>query len=269
MKSKTHLTEPQGKIKKYTKHLIFILLLIGCLAVNGASRSLVETPNLFPHPLRVGEKLTYDISWKKVRAAKRTDWIVKEELVNGETVYHIQSEMKTRALFRVYSFQRQEETYLNPMTLSPVRFRNQLRDQKYRATVTVNFGTETAEYEKVSRPNPKSPEKREAKVLEIPAGTQDELSTLYFLRSKKLALGKTYFFPMIAKGKVQKVTLTVERREVVKNKKLGIVTTLVLHTSAGDRFWFTDDEHRLLVKAESKIGKLTVKATLSDIEFTN
>ena len=59
--------------------------------------------------------------------------------MDGQAVYRIQSEMKTRALFRVYRFQRQEETYLNPITLSPVRFRNQLRDQKYRATVTVDF----------------------------------------------------------------------------------------------------------------------------------
>ena len=254
---------------QYAKHLIFIFLLIGTLAVNSASRSLVESPNIFPNPLRVGEKLTYDISWKKIPAARRTDWIVKEESLNGEAVYHIQSKMKTRALFRVYSFQRQEETYLNPITLSPVRFRNQLQDQKYRATVTVDFREATAEYEKISRPKPKSPEKREAKVIEIPVGTQDELSTLYFLRSKKFELGKTYFFPIIAKGKVQKVTLTVERREVVKSKALGAVKTLVLRTSAGDRFWLTDDERRLPVKAESKIGQLTVKVTLTDIESTN
>ena len=253
---------------QYAKHLIFIFLLIGTLAVNSASRSLVESPNISPNPLRVGEKLTYDISWKKIPAAQRTDWIVKEELMDGEAVYRIQSEMKTRALFRVYRFQRQEETYLNPITLSPVRFRNQLRDQKYRATVTVDFREETAEYEKISRPKPKSSEKREAKVIEIPIGTQDELSTLYFLRSKQFELGKTYFFPIIAKGKVQKVTLTVERREIVKSKALGIVKTLVLQTSAGERFWLTDDERRLPVKAESKIGQLTVKVTLTDIEFT-
>ncbi len=254
---------------QYAKHLIFIFLLIGTLAVNSASRSLVESPNIFPNPLRVGEKLTYNISWKKIPAAQRTDWIVREESVNGEDVYHIQSEMKTRALFRVYSFQRQEETYLNPTTLSPVRFRNQLRDQKYRATVTVDFREATAAYEKISRPKPKSPQKREAKVIDIPVGTQDELSTLYFLRSKKFELGQTYFFPIIAKGKVQKVTLTVERREMVKNKALGAVKTLVLQTSAGDRFWLTDDERRLPVKAESKIGQLTVKVTLTDIEFTD
>ena len=253
---------------QYAKHLIFIFLLIGTLAVNSASRSLVESPNIFPNPLRVGEKLTYDISWKKIPAAQRTDWIVKEESMDGQAVYRIQSEMKTRALFRVYSFQRQEETYLNPITLSPVRFRNQLQDQKYRATVTVDFREETAEYEKISRPKPKSSEKREAKVIEIPIGTQDELSTLYFLRSKQFELGKTYFFPIIAKGKVQKVTLTVERREIVKSKALGIVKTLVLQTSTGERFWLTDDERRLPVKAESKIGQLTVKVTLADIEFT-
>ena len=253
---------------QYAKHLIFIFLLIGTLAVNSASRSLVESPNISPNPLRVGEKLTYDISWKKIPAAQRTDWIVKEESMDGQAVYRIQSEMKTRALFRVYRFQRQEETYLNPITLSPVRFRNQLRDQKYRATVTVDFREETAEYEKISRPKPKSSEKREAKVIEIPIGTQDELSTLYFLRSKQFELGKTYFFPIIAKGKVQKVTLTVERREIVKSKALGIVKTLVLQTSAGERFWLTDDERRLPVKAESKIGQLTVKVTLADIEFT-
>ena len=268
MKSKTRLIEPQGKIKKYATHLIFISLLIGTLAVNGASRSLVDSPDIAPSPIKVGEKLTYNISWKKIPAAKRTDWIAKEKSLNGETVYHIQSEMKTRSLFRVYSFQRQEETYFNPITLSPIRFQNRLQDQKYSATVTVDFREETAEYEKISRPKPKSPEKREAKVLEIPVGTQDELSTLYFLRSKEFELGKTYFFPIIAKGKVQKVTLTVERKEIVKSKALGIVKTLVLQTSAGDRFWLTDDARRLPVKAESKIGQLTVKVTLTDIEFT-
>ncbi len=253
----------------YAKHVIFIFLLIGSLAVNGTSRSLVESPNILPHPLRVGEKLTYNISVKKMPAAQRTDWIVKEESMNGETVYHVQSKMKTRAFFRLYSFERQEETYLNPTTLSPVRFRNQLRDRKYRATVAIDFREGEAAYEKVSRPKPKSPQKREAKVLEIPTGTQDELSMLYFLRSKQLAVGKTYFFPIIAKGKVQKVTLTVERREKVKNKKLGTVTTLVLRTSTGDRFWFTDDERRLLVKAATKKGRWTANATLADIEFTN
>ena len=252
----------------YAKGLIFTLFLIGYIVLSANATSLVETKNVAPNPLKVGEKLTYSITWKKVPAGKRTDWIVKEETVNGEDVYHIQSQMQTRALFRVYSFQNQSETYFDPATLSPVRFQNRLKDRDYRATVKTDFRNGEAEYEKVSRPNPKSPQKREAKTLEIPPGTQDELSIIYFLRSKQLTLGKTYFFPLLAKGKVHKATLTVERREFSKNKVLGNVRTLVLRTSEGDRFWVTDDARRLPVKIQvNKLGGLI--ATLTEIETSD
>ena len=254
---------------RYTKHIIFVCLLLGSIAVNGASTSLVESTDISPQPLRVGEKLTYDISWKKLPAGKRTDWIAKGETLNGTSVYHIRSEMKTRSLFRFYSFRNEQETYLNPSTLSPVRFRNHVQDRKYRATVAIDFGEGEAQYEKISQRNPKSTQKRETKTLTMPAGTQDELSTIYFLRSKQLVLGETYLFPLLVKGKVRKVTLTVVGREFVKNKVLGTVRTLVLRTSEGGRFWITDDERRVPVKIEatSKLG--AIKAALSDIEFAN
>lgn len=249
------------------KYLICTLFLFGNIALSVNPTFLVDAENVAPNPLQVGEKLTYNISWKKLPAGKRTDWIVKEEVVNGINVYRIQSEMKTRALFRPYKFRNQQETHLNPTTLSPIRFQNYVRDRNFQGVVKVNFRESEADYERVSRPKPKAPQKREAKVLEIPPGTQDELSMIYFLRSKQLALGETYFFPLIAKGKVLKATLTVERREFVKNKKLGNVRTLVLRISEGGRFWITDDARRLPVKieTESKIGAL--KATLTDIEM--
>ncbi|MYB92354.1 DUF3108 domain-containing protein [Candidatus Poribacteria bacterium] len=224
---------------------------------------------MVPSPLQVGEKLTYNISLKKLPAGKRTDWIVEEEVVNGVGVYRIQSEMKTRALFRFYKFRNQQETHLNPTTLSPIRFQNYVQDRKYQGVVKINFREGKAEYEKVSRPEPEAQEKREAKVLEIPPGTQDELSLIYFLRSKQFVVGETYFFPLLVKGKVLKATLTLERKEFVKNKKLGNVRTIVLRTSEGGRFWITDDQRRLPVKieTESKIG--AVKATLTDVEVVN
>ena len=255
---------------RYAKYLIiFALLFVGNIALSDDSVSLVDTEDIVPNPLHVGEKLTYSIRWKKLPAGERTDWIVKEEVVNGQHTYRIESQMKTRAFFRPYKFRSQQETHLNPATLSPLRFQNYVQDRNFQATVKVNFLEGQADYERVSRPNPKAPQKREAKVLEIPPGTQDELSLIYFLRSKQLLLGETYFFPLIAKGKVLKATLTVERREFVKNKQLGNVRTLVLRTSEGGRFWITDDERRLPVKieTESKIG--TIKATLTDIELKN
>lgn len=254
---------------RYVMHLIFLFFLFGTLAIDGTDTSLVETAYISPKPLRVGEKLTYNISWKKIPAGKRTDWIAKEETLNGETVYHIRSESKTGSLFRFYSFRNKQSTYLNPSTLFPVHFQNQVWDRKYRATVKINFREDEAGYEKISQRNPKSAQRREEKTIKMPVGTQDELSTIYFLRSKHLILGETYFFTVIAKGKVMKATLTVERSDVIKNKVLGSVSTLVLRTSKGDRFWVTDDERRIPVKmeAESKFGSFN--AVLTDIEFTN
>lgn len=253
----------------YVRHLTFIFFLIGCLAVNGASTSLVESVGISPQPLRIGEKLTYDISWRRLPAGKRTDWITEAETLNGVSVYHIHSEMKTRALFRFYSFRNQQETYLNPSTLAPIRFRNHVQDRKFFATVAIDFREGEAKYKRISRRDPKSDQKQEIKTLKIPVGTQDELSTLYFLRSKQLVLGETYFFPIVVKGKVQKVTLTVERREVIENEALGPVRTLVLKTSQGDCFWLTDDAQRLPVKMEAKSKIGAFKAALTSIEFTN
>ena len=253
----------------YVKYLTSIFFLVGCLAVNAASTSLVESTDISPQPLRIGETLTYDIRWNRLPAGKRTDWITEVSTVKDASLYHIRSEMKTRALFRFYSFQNQQETYFNPSTLAPVRFRNHVQDRTFRATVAIDFREAEAAYERISQKNSAAPQKREVKTLTIPVGTQDELSTLYFLRSKELALGETYFFPVVVKGEVQKVTLTVERKEVVKNKTLGSVRTLVLKTSKGDRFWLTDDKRRLPVKMEAKSKMGAFKATLTRIEFAN
>ena len=116
---------------RYAKYLIILgLLLIGNSALSDNSLFLVDAKDIAPSPLQVGEKLTYNISLKKLPAGKRTDWIVKEEVVNGKNTYRIQSEMKTRALFRFYKFRNQQETYLNPTTLSPIRFQNYVQDPK-------------------------------------------------------------------------------------------------------------------------------------------
>ena len=131
---------------RYAKYLIiFALLLVGNIALSNNSVSLVDAEDIVPNPLRVGEKLTYNISWKKLPAGKRTDWIVKEEVVNGQNTYRIQSEMKTRALFRPYNFRSQQETHLNPTTLSPLRFQNYVQDRKFQGVVKVNFHEGKAE----------------------------------------------------------------------------------------------------------------------------
>lgn len=232
--------------------------------------ALVDVENVSKTPLRVGEKLTYNIkvSWVPVSAGKRIDMVEKIIPIERNNVYHITSEAKTGAVAsRIHRFQNRQSTFLNTKGFIPVSFRNQLQDKKYRARVEIKFKDDKAEYEKISQNKPNEPEKSEKKEIEIPFGTQDELSMVYFLRCKKLEIGKTYFFPLIVKAKVIKVTISVHRGKELKVKGLGKVKTIVVQTSHGYRLWLTDDPRHIPVRieAEAKIGKM--KANLEKIEF--
>ena len=273
----------------YLKSLLFVVLFIGISLplseivseeVQPKSSSsqkrtnneiaLVDVENVSKQPLRVGERLTYNIkvSWVPVSAGKRVDMVEKILPLERNNVYHITSEAKTgRVASRIHRFQNRQSTFLNTKSLVPMSFRNQLQDKKYRARVEIKIKDDKAEYEKISQNKPNEPEKRDKKVIEIPYGTQDELSMVYFLRSKKLEIGKTYFFPLIVKAKVIKVTISVHRGDVLKVKGLGRVKTIVVQTSHGYRLWLTDDPRHIPVRieAEAKIGKM--KANLEKIEY--
>ncbi len=231
---------------------------------------LVDVQDVSQNPLRVGERLTYNIkvSWVPVSAGKRVDHIERKMSFNRKRVYHITSQVKTSAVAsRIHRFQNRQSTFLNTVGFFPLSFRNQLQDKKYRARVEINFQDRETEYKKISQNNPKAPEKHEKKIIETPFGTQDELSMIYFLRCKKLVPGETYFFPLISKAKVAKVSISVRQGKVLKVKGLGRVRTLVVRTSHGYQLWLTDDPRHIPVKieAEAKIGKM--KANLEKIEF--
>lgn len=231
---------------------------------------LVDVENVAAQPLIVGEKITYNIkvSWIPVTAGKRVDHIEKKVLLDRKSAYHITSEAKTSSVAaRIYRFQNRQSTFLNTKGFHPISFRNQLQDKKYSAKVEINFKDGKADYEKISQNKPTEPEKREKKELQIPVGTQDELSMTYFLRSKKLEPGKTYFFPIIIKGKLVKVTISVERGEVLKVKGLGRVKTLVVTTSHGYRLWLTDNRRHIPVRIEAEVKMGKMKANLDKIEF--
>lgn len=271
------------------KCLSFIILLLGIssllsqvssdeskstgLAANNQANleiPLADVADVAVQPLIVGEKLTYKIkvSWVPVSAGKRVDHIEKKLAFDRKNAYHITSEAKTGSVAaKIYRFQNRQSTFLNTESFQPISFRNQLQDNKYTARVEIKFNDGNAEYEKISQNKPTDPEKRDKKVLEIPHGTQDELSMIYFLRSKKLEPGKTYYFPLIIKAKVVKITIRVESGEVLKVKGLGRVKTLVVTTSHGYRLWLTDNRRHIPVRIEAEVKMGKMKANLDKIEF--
>ena len=226
-----------------------------------ATYSLLDTKNLDQAPIQIGEVLTYSVKIKGLPAGTQVTKVVEKTMLADRPVYRFKSERQTGNLLgKLYHFHDQTESYVTTDQLYPLRYVRDLEDQKYRAHVEVNFnhGEGTAQYTK----------NLDNKSLNIPIGIQDDLSMLYFLRSKELQVGQTYRFPVLVKDKTEQVTLEVRRREVIKTKALGRVETLVLRTSHGYLMWLTNDERRIPVKIEAetpRIGKLV--GVLEKVDF--
>ncbi len=226
-----------------------------------ATYSLLDIKNLDQSTIQIGEVLTYSVKIKGLPAGTQVTKVVEKTTLAGQSVYRFRSERQTGSLLgKLYHFHDQTESYVTTDQLYPLKYVRTLEDQKYRARVAIDFnhGEGTAEYTKNSA----------NKALDIPIGTQDDLSMLYFLRSKELQVGHTYAFPVIVKDKCEHVTLEILRREMIKTKALGRVETLVLRTSHGYLMWLTNDERRIPVKIEAKtprIGKLV--GVLEKVDF--
>ena len=226
-----------------------------------ATYSLLDIKNIDQTPIQVGEVLTYSVKIKGLPAGTQVTKVVEKTTLADQPVYRLRSERQTGSLLgKLYHFHDQTESYVTTNQLYPLKYVRDLEEQKNRWHIEVDFNHDegTAQYTKNS----------DSKALDIPIGTQDDLSMLYLLRSKELQVGHTYAFPVIVKDKCEHVTLEVRRREVIKTKALGRVETLMLRTSHGYLMWLTNDEHRIPVKIEAgtpRMGKLV--GELEKIDF--
>ena len=242
------------------------ILLVSCfiflsfsLAIS-ATYSLLNTKNLDQDPIQIGEILTYSVKIKGLPAGTQITKVVEKTTLADQSVYRFRSERQTGSLLgKLYHFQDQTESYATTDQLYPLKYVRDLEEQKGRWHIEVDFdhGKGTAQYTKNS----------DNKALNLPIGIQDDLSMLYFLRSKELQVGQTYGLPVLVKDKCEHVTLEVHRREVIKTKALGRVETLMLRTSHGYLMWLTNDERRIPVRieAEARIGKLV--GVLEKVDF--
>lgn len=243
------------------------ILLVSCfifltfsLAIS-ATYSLLDTKDLDQDPIQVGEVLTYSVKIKGLPAGTQVTKVVEKTTLADQSVYRFTSERQTGNLLgKLYHFHDRTESYVTTDRLFPLRYVKDLEDQKYRARVEIDFDHSEgkAQYTK----------NLDNKALHIPIGIQDDLSMIYFLRSKQLQAGQTYRFPVLIKDKCEYVTLEIRRREVIKTKALGRVETLVLRTSHGYLMWLTNDERRIPVRIEAEtpgIGKLV--GILEKIDF--
>lgn len=215
------------------------------------AESLLHQPDMSPIPYHAGETLVYKVKLRGIPAGKLEMRVLNETALDGEPVYHFESETKTKGFFKVYRFEDSQVSYVSKSDGSPVRYEKDLIDNSYHAQVTVDFQHEQGTADQQHN--------GQQQQIEIPTGVQDELSMVYLMRRKQLDLGTKYEFDLLTLKKLFHVSVEVlpwrERKKTVVGKR----ETIILRSTHGYQIWLTNDAQRIPIRieADTRIGKIT------------
>lgn len=230
--------------------LLIVAVLFELFAAQGEElKPLFDQPLINSSPLRIGEKLTFKVSLLGIPAGWQMLHVAGREVIDGREVVRVVSSSRTNKFFsKIYFFSDFRESLLLPDLISPVRYRKRIEEKRFKAEVEVIFDRRSGTA--IIR------ERGRERRIDVPPDIQDELSMLFLVRTRRMRIGERYFFPLLMRDKVERITVDLLGRVRIKTV-LGEVEALVISSSNGHKVWLTDDEGRIPVRieAKTKLGK--------------
>lgn len=248
----------------------FLTVLAGAALV--ASAGVVPSAQAdLPVPFKVGEALTYDISWTTFVTAGQATLSVKERKAQagGRAGYYLVAEGQPSSMLqKLYHLYYKAESMLDTRTLRPSMAtiysdengRKRHKISSFRGNGVVDFEMRTASTSKSQ--------------IKVEATAQDPLGAVYVLRALPLKTGQAPFvIPVTDSGKAYKMRVTVGARETVRTgigSLPGLKLTLALTKVNGApadatnlALWISDDARRLPLKMVAGLSVGSFQLTLA------
>jgi hypothetical protein len=217
-------------------------------------------------PFKLGEKLTFDVRYEFVKAGEAT--LEVQEATgcgNKDECYRLVSEARSTMPFSLFFEVRDRvESLFHVDSLYTLKYVKSLKEGNYEAYEAVDFDQvlHTATYST-------------GEVVEIPSRVQDVLSSLYYIRTLDLEVGRSVFIDNHADEKTYPLEVKVLRIEKIK-VPAGTYECYVLEPilRASGVFqhkgkltvWMSTDPTRIPVMMKSKIIIGAINAVLSKSE---
>ena len=212
-----------------------------------------------PVPFRVGETLTYDVSWSSFVVAGTAVVRVQEKKPSlNSTVYAVVADGRPLPLVaRIYALYYRIDSLIDSFTLLPQQtsLLSEEGDRRETTTTTFDRPARKAVFERRGE----TTEKRE---VNIPTQTQDGLSTLFALRTMDLKPGAKVEMPVANDGEMFTVSISVSGAERVR-VPIGEMDALKLALTILDAsrqpvgqniaIWLSTDARRLPVKLQAQL----------------
>lgn len=226
-----------------------------------------------PVPFKVGETLTYDVSWTTFVSAGTATMSVKERRPAGagRNAYYLVAEGRPSSMLsKLYQLYYKAESMLDTRTLLPsmATIYSDEGGRKRHKTTTFK-GNGSVEYEVKTTTSAVS-------TITASRTAQDPLGAIYILRSLPLKAGMTASIPIpiIDSGKAYTMRVRVGGIENVKSGlgTLQAVKLLMTITDAagkaegsGFSLWLSDDSRRLPLKISAGLAVGSVHLTLAKV----
>lgn len=228
-------------------------------------------------PYRVGEKVTFDVSYFNMTAGVINVEVKPFVMVNNEKAYHFELNGQTTSFFsKIYEVQDKATTYLRYNDLVPLSLAISIKESKQLGEARTFFDWKTMKASYWQKKIVKDKGERSKQIdWEVKPFSQNVISAAYYLRNFQLKPGKKLAFRVADEGKNIVFTAEVLRREKITTP-LGELDTVVVkpQVTADGAFkpigdiliWLTDDDRKFLVRLESKIKIGTIVCKLKSIE---
>lgn len=212
------------------------------------------------------EQLLYDVSWGIVAVGQSTLGVREIVRFNGVPAYHVVSEAKSNAFCDTfYRVRDLNESWVDATTLTSLGYSKKLREGHFFRDEWVLYDKPAARFlsKKTDRDGAFS-----WSAGTIPVQVQDILSSLYYVRSRKLAPGTEVVVDVNTK-RTWPFVIRVLRRETVKTPA-GTFRCLVVEPALREEgifiqkgrkleIWLTDDARKVpvLMRVEVFFGHIT------------
>jgi hypothetical protein len=212
-----------------------------------------------PPPFGVGESITYVIKYGIIHAGYATLEITSTATVAGRTAYKVVSVAQTNKTMDVFFKVRDlNESWIDTQSLCSLQFRQNIREGRYSRTVETTYDHPSRHfvYKKTRKGNETVQEGP------IPPFVHDVLSSLYFIRTQPLEVGKDFSLDANSGATTWPLSVHVLSRETIRVPAGRFSCFHLEPILAGDgifqasgrlEVWVTEDAPHIPVLLRSKV----------------
>lgn len=248
---------------KLFSHALLWVLFIGLTGqVYGGEGAVAST-----HPFRVGERLTYDITFLNISAGTAVMEVSPGDNASGRSLGRfVTTAVSSPKVTRFFPVDNRVESLTDLTTLLPDHMTFRRREGKKKEDIEYTFNRTDSTVAALRG--------GATEVVPIPADTQDLISCLYYVRSLlPLKPGASQVLTVYHDKKIRQVEVRVDKVEMLEGPwgRLETAQVLVIMPFQGIflnqgniRVWFTTDERRIPLRMKAKVVIGSIVADLVD-----